>query len=662
MEAFQAVIHNSQDVFYRSPFGAAPWNTKITVRLKVSRGLEINKIWLRLWEKDEQLIEMHFYAQNADSVIYQAEFSAPDFSCLLWYYFILDTSSQRLFYQNNAYNLGGMGELSEHEDKMRSFQITVYNPAYATPAWTHGAVMYQIFPDRFFRAGKIDFMGRKAHLNWEEAPQYEIDPSKGYYPADDFFGGNFSGIESKLMYLKELGVNVIYFNPIFKAYSNHRYDTGDYEQTDELLGTNEEFSRLCEKARALGIRIILDGVFSHTGSNSRYFNREGEYPETGAYQSEDSPYYSWYSFEKYPDKYDCWWGVWSLPCVNEMEPSYLEYILGAKGIVRKWLRAGASGWRLDVADELPDEFIKQLRVSAKECKEDTYILGEVWEDASNKISYSRRRGFLLGDELDGVMNYPLREAVIALLTGKEDARMFAMRINSLKENYPRPAFYSLMNFLSTHDTVRIITLLGGAPEEKALSKKQQAEYKLSPDGYTLGLGREKAAAVIIYMMPGLACIYYGDEAGMEGYADPFNRAAYCWGRENEELRAWYGALGKIREEYRPLFAGGEFTIMGEGALLIKRTDKNGQIFAFINPNDTCFEGMLDKNFLNFRENLPFENDTASEKGVLGVFSRQVKITPLLNTEGVELTAMPEGCTLFLPPYGCGMFFSSAAEE
>lgn len=647
MEAVQTVIHDSQDAFYRSPFGAAPWNTKITVRIKISRAMEINKVWLRLWESGEQIIEMLPCLQRPDSVIYQAEFFTPDFSCLMWYYFILDTPLRKLFYQNNAHNLGGMGELLDHEDNMRSFQITVYDPAYTTPEWTHGAVMYQIFPDRFSRVGKIDFRGRKAHWNWDEAPQYDIDPSKGYYPADDFFGGNFSGIESKLMYLKKLGVSVIYLNPIFKAYSNHRYDTGDYEQTDELLGTNEEFFNLCEKARILGIRIILDGVFSHTGSDSRYFNREGKYHETGAYQSVNSPYYKWYTFKSYPEEYDCWWGVWSLPCVNEMEPSYREYILGANGIVKKWLNAGASGWRLDVADELPDEFIRQLRLSVKECKKDAYILGEVWEDASNKISYSKQRGFLLGDELDGVMNYPLREAVIRLMNSTEDARMFAMRINSLKENYPRPAFYSLMNFLSTHDTPRIMTVMGGAPEGKTLSKKQQAEYRLLPDGYTLGLGREKAASMIIYMMPGMACIYYGDEAGMEGYADPFNRAPYCWDKGNDELRSWYASLGRIRKEYRILFAEGEFDIIGESVLLIKREDKNGKMIAFVNPSEDCFEGMLDRNFIN------------SSGAAL---SRQAKITPLLNTKGVELTAMPDGFTLFLPPYGCGMFFASVSEE
>lgn len=637
MEAFPAVIHNSQDEFYRSPLGAVRTQTEIVLRISVKAALNIEHVWLRLWQDKEERIEMHTAGCEGlpGFITYEAFIGVPESACLMWYYFILVSGRQSFYYHNNAYMLGGRGELLEYEHKMRSFQITVYDSSLAVPGWVSGGIMYQIFPDRFCALKSNAVGGRKLHASWQDIPDYKPDPKKGYYPADDFFGGTLKGIESKLDFLAGLGVSVIYLNPIFKAYSNHRYDTGDYEQVDGMLGTNQDFAELCAKGKQKGIRVVLDGVFSHTGSNSRYFNKDGEYPCLGAYQSDSSPYYKWYSFKSWPDEYDCWWNVWSLPCVNELEPSYIEYMLGENGIVRKWLRLGAAGWRLDVADELPDQFIKELRKAVKECRPDAYILGEVWEDASNKVSYGRGREFLFGGELDGVMNYPLREGIIKLLIGVEDAEMFAMRVNSLKENYPKPCFFSLMNFLSTHDTPRILTVLGGAPDKAELTRQQQAEFKLSCSARKLGISREKLAAIIIYTVPGIPSVYYGDEAGMEGYADPFNRGAYCWEEQDKELLLWYKALGQIRLCWNEMFSEGSFIIRQEnGILILERKYGNAEITALINP---C--GLSGRILL--------------KRGLKSGVKMEAEL--LLETGGVKSEYASEGVNVYLPPNGGAVF-------
>ena len=207
-------------------------------------------------------------------------------------------------------------------------------------------------------------------------PYYKAEQFGGEYLSNDFFGGNLDGVRKKLPYLKELGITAIYLNPIFTAYSNHKYDTGDYESIDPMFGDNGLFECLCKEAEERGIRVILDGVFNHTGSDSKYFNKDGTYPTVGAYQSEDSPYFGWYKFTKHPDEYECWWGIKTLPAVNENEPSFVDYSLTAPdAIIKKWLHLGASGWRLDVADELPSEFIKTMRREVKSAKEDAVIIG-----------------------------------------------------------------------------------------------------------------------------------------------------------------------------------------------------------------------------------------------------------------------------------------------
>ncbi len=354
----------------------------------------------------------------------------------------------------------GYLETGELSNTPKGFLLTVYSKDYQTPEWFKGGVMYQIFPDRFCKQGTMpDIKGRIARDDWGGIPSYKPNEF-GKVLNNDFFGGNFKGIESKLDYLQSLGVTTVYLNPVFEASSNHRYDTSDYKKIDPILGTETDFANLVNSAKQKGIRIILDGVFNHTGDDSVYFNKYGKYDSIGAYQSKDSPYYTWYSFHEFPDKYASWWGIDILPEVNEQSQEYQNFIFGEGGVLKKWLGFGIGGYRLDVADELPDFFLKKLRKSVKESNPNAIIIGEVWEDASNKIAYSKRREYLQGYELDSVMNYPLKEAIIGyIFNGSANHLLQAVRV--LINHYPKQTLDCLMNILGTHGTARILTVLGG---------------------------------------------------------------------------------------------------------------------------------------------------------------------------------------------------------
>ena len=453
-----------------------------------------------------------------------------------------------------------------------AWQITAYAPEQRIPEGWAGGFIYQIFPDRFFRSGEQTRPEGKEYATFrrpEELPTWQRQPN-GDLDTTDFYGGNLKGIEEKLDYLADLGVTALYLNPIFEAYTNHRYDTGNYEKIDPLLGSEEDLRNLCDAAHEKGIKIILDGVFSHTGDRSLYFNRYGDYPGVGAYQSKESPYYSWFKFKEWPEDYESWWGIRLLPEVEESNPEYLEYITGNNGILRRWLRVGADGWRFDVADELPDVFLDRARRAIKEEKAEALFLGEVWEDASNKIAYGQRRRYLLGEQLDSVMNYVLKEAVLSLLL-EGDGEVFGEKIGSMAENYPPCALHCAMNLIGTHDTPRILTLLTGRELPKEM--KDQIEMTFSDEEKTLAKQRLKIADALLFTLPGIPSVYYGDEAGARGGQDPLNRLFYPWGKEDGELRDYVKKLGKIRKNQRVLRHGDiEFLQTGRGLVLYRRRD------------------------------------------------------------------------------------------
>lgn len=478
---------------------------------------------------------------------FTTQITAPETPELTWYHFRFERHhGGGCILDKSGYRTG---------DPVAPWQLTTYLPN-DTPEWFGGGITYQIFPDRFRRTAIPSPEGmpgnRWVHTDWTDAPAWRPDPD-GEVRNRDFFGGSFSGMMEKLDDLAALGVTTIYLCPIFESASNHRYNTATYEKIDPMLGTEEDFRAFCEAVHTRGMKVMLDGVFNHTGSQSIYFNDDGYYPSLGAAQSKDSPYYDWFRFKHWPDDYDSWWGIKTLPAVREEAESYVKYIIeDENSIVRRWLRAGADGWRLDVADELPDWFIERCRKAVVDTKPDAFLLGEVWEDASNKIAYDQRRSYLLGRGLHSVMNYPFRTALLNWLKGGA-AIDFLDAMETLRENYPPAAFSSTLNFLGTHDTARILTVLGA--DEQLATKEARSTYRLSAEERNRGMLLLRLAALVLYAFPGSPMIYYGDEAGMEGWEDPFNRGTYPWGQETPALVEYFKKLGTLRKEYASLQHG-----------------------------------------------------------------------------------------------------------
>lgn len=548
-------IFDSRSPLCKVPFGAVAGGTRVALTLRPERaeGFSHAVLTARFEFRDDETVETPMPWSGLDGArdLFSCTLDTGDYLGLVWYSFRLEGLDGRRL------------ELGE-------YQLTVYDGAETVPDWFGAGMSYQILPDRFHRLGIPDASGmvggRDVHWNWDDPPHWRPD-HRGEVRNRDFFGGSLAGVMEKLDYLQGLGVETLYFCPIFEAAENHRYGTGDYEKVDPMLGTQEEFQLLCAAARARGMHVMLDGVFNHQGFVSKYFNGDGAYPGLGAHQSRESPYYPWYSFTHWPDKYEAWWGIYSLPAVRESEPSYVDYIIqGPDSIIRRWLRAGADGWRLDVADELPDGFIRRLHAAAREVKPEAVIIGEVWEDGSTKIAYGVRRRHLLGGYLDGLMNYPFRNAVLAWLLGG-DAAEFQREMETLRENYPPAAFYSAMNALGTHDTPRILTLLGVGSGKGEWSKEQRADYRMTGAERALGLARLRLGLTVLFAFPGSPTVYYGDEAGMEGFEDPFNRMGFPWGREDRALTAWVAELGRARRTMEPLRRGDIAYVRAEGPVL-----------------------------------------------------------------------------------------------
>ena len=547
---------HSRNPIYRNPTGAVQAHTNIHFKLLVPREFRCSAARLMVGEeftKQVKTLGLFWCGMNGeDHEWWECDFT-PEQSGLYFYRFEIDTWRGTLGITSRFGGESGIDEFGAPEGEC--WQLTVFESQYQIPDWLSGGIMYQIFPDRFYRSGTTKYnvpQDRYLHQRWGSQPEWRPN-HQGEITNSDYFGGDLEGIIQKLDYLQSLGITCIYLNPIFEAHSNHRYDTADYTKVDPLLGSKEDFKRLCKEANKRGIHIMLDGVFNHTGSDSIYFNRKGRYQTLGAYQSQESPYYDWYQFYQWPEQYACWWNFETLPNVNEANETYNAYINGTDGVIQTWLKAGADGWRLDVADELPDLFLDDITKAAKQVKPTSMILGEVWEDASNKMAYGQRRRYLLGKQLDSVMNYPFREAIIGFLTGKNPAEMMEL-IMTVLEHYPPGAIHLLMNHIGTHDTERILTVLGGEPLN-GRDREWQSRTKLSQEQRSRGLALLKLASLMQYTLPGIPCVYYGDEAGMEGYRDPFNRGCFPWGHEDAELVNWYRSLGKIRHSCEVLKQG-----------------------------------------------------------------------------------------------------------
>ncbi len=581
------LYHDSHSLFYRDPFGALRCGDKVTIRV---RAIGATKVYLRFYNGSEFFLPMI----NTERNVYEYTLTMPEVPILCWYDFkAVNDEGDVLCYGNNDDMLGGSGQMTMFP---RGYQITVYDPAYDTPRFMRHGVMYQIFPDRFYRdrAPVTDRDDIYLHRDWHETPAVIPGKKEPNPNGIDFFGGTLNGIAEKLPYLQSLGITVLYLNPIFKAHSNHRYDTGDYSQVDPLLGTNHDLKVLCEKAQALGMSVMLDGVFSHTGDDSLYFNRYGNYPTVGAYQSKESKYYDWYSFEKYPDKYNSWWGFTTLPAVNKDNRRYQSFMFNKDGIVRKWIRMGTDGWRLDVADELPMDFLRKLRKAVKAENEQAVVLGEVWEDASHKVAYGEMRCYCQGDTLDSVMNYPLRDALIRFLTFKLSAFGLARIITSQKENYPAPFYYSLMNLCGSHDRARAVNYLAECTFEDVPFKDRPGK-RLTKEKYALGEGRFAMMMQMMSVLPGIPCLYYGDEIGMQGAPDPFCRGTFDWENQNTQMLSFIRDILTRRSASQVLQTGFvKVEALDEDIITITRYNRHDADAFGVPAADETFEMTFDR--------------------------------------------------------------------
>lgn len=580
-----------------SALGAFECGTLLDIEVSVSRRMGVTSPVIRICRYGEGYRDIPFiykttdFCQDVYSLTLNTKEMCGESGCGLFYYYIVLVRGAETIYTDTYNNFDF--HLSEKEGGR--FRLLVFESGFKTPdSFGHG-VMYQIFTDRFYKGEGEDAeslpVRHDAIINedWDNGiPQY-AEP--GMPLANNmFFGGNLWGVARKLDYLKELGVSVIYLCPIFEAYSNHKYDTGNYLKVDEMFGGEEALKNLIEKAKKVGISIVLDGVFNHTGDDSLYFNRKGRYGTAGAYNDKNSPYYHWYHFASYPDKYESWWGIEILPRLDHSCEECRKFFTGEGGVIQKYIDMGIGGWRLDVADELSDEFLDELRATAKKASNgEAIIIGEVWENAAEKCAYGHRRRYLQGRQLDSVMNYPLRSAIIDFcLWGNAD-----MLYNTLVEiysSYPKCVSDKLMNIIGTHDTERILTVLGRDDGDEFRSMKELSRAKLSAKQRAKGIRLLKIAAALQYMSYGIPSLYYGDEVGSEGYRDPFCRMPFPWGEMNKkyraELHSFYKKLGQIRQSESAL-DGGDFyvTDRGDSYISFVRSQGNSKVVTVANRGE-----------------------------------------------------------------------------
>ena len=548
----------------KAPFGAIKINQGVRISVEANENYNLINIKWIILKDDNKVGEVDLVKESKK--YYQGQFNEFNETGLYFYYFEVDIdengNNKKLFYGKNHED----GNVCEYlYEELNKYQITVHED-FEIPSWYKEGIMYNIFVDRFNNGNRNKKPSNPKknsfiYSNWSDTPMY-IKDTNGEIIRWDFHGGNLRGIIDKLPYLSKIGVSIIYLSPIFESSSNHKYTTGDYKTIDPMFGDEEILKELIEKAKKRGINIILDGVFSHTGADSKYFNKFGNYDELGAYQSKDSKYSSWYTFNEFPDNYKCWWGIKDLPNVNELDKNYMDYIIyDEDSVINKWTSMGIKGWRLDVADELPTKFIKELRKELKKNDPQSILVGEVWEDASNKISYNERRNYFVGDQLDSVMGYPFRENIVSFLKGNITSRQLNNKFMTIKENYPKESFKANLNLISSHDVTRIKTELNYDEAKIRLAVATQMTFE------------------------GVPYIYYGDEAGLCGGTDPDNRKTYPWKNEDKDMIEFYKESINTRKKYNVLTNGDtEFIDTNDDDVFgyIRFNDNNEKILILIN--------------------------------------------------------------------------------
>lgn len=593
------VIHNSALAEYRSPVGALKTNESALIRFEAS-GVGDVKLYVFNHEVNYE------YKMHHTGKFWHFSFPLPSAPTVLWYYFTYEHNGNRIYYcARDGYT---QGEGFSRPDMGQAFQLTVYSKDFKTPRAFKNGRMYQIFPDRFangdhdvFQRGVYYHLKMRRnvvmHKDFDDPVLYTPIDGAQYYSPCDFYGGNLKGITKSLPKLAALSVNVIYLNPIFEAESNHRYDTADYMQVDPILGSNEDFVELCTTAKKYNIKIILDGVFSHTGSDSRYFNKKENYDEFGAWQGKDSPFYNWYSFNE-DGSYKSWWGFDTLPEVDEHNKEWIEFIITGtperESVLTHWLNLGASGFRLDVADELPDETIELIRKTIKQHSSENILIGEVWEDATTKESYGSHRTYALGKGLDSVMNYPFRSAVLSYLRGWSNAYNLADFLTSQRLNYPPPMYYSLMNLVSSHDVPRVRTILATGVDGEGMSREEQAEVDPTLNQDKNAGFLQRIAGVLQYTIPGIPSLYYGDEYGMHGLKDPFNRAPLVKGYERSTY-LFFKWIANLRKDNAVLKTGYcSFLALSHDVMAVLRFCFDGEDYFGVPIKNDCIIALINR--------------------------------------------------------------------
>ena len=579
------ILFDSKQLKFKDPFGTLSPGQSCTLHIHIPCAVNATAVECVInfeYGANAKTVDLSYGMKEGLYDIFRGRFTINT-PGLYYYYFRITTptGSFRLFKLGDDTNM-------EAGD---CWQVSCIPTEFTVPDWARGALIYQIFPDRFHKSGHCDLTGKlepyTVHSDWNEDVSWQPTP-EGLVLNNDFYGGNFRGIMEKLDYLESMGVTILYLNPISKSFSSHRYDTGDYKTPDPMLGTQADFTALCDAAHAKGMKVILDGVYSHTGSNSLYFNKNKTFPGEGAYNSKDSEFYSWYTFHNWPNGYHSWWNFDTLPTVNKLDSKFIKYIItGEDSVIEHWLKAGADGFRLDVVDELPDEFVRRLKERMRQINPDSLLIGEVWEDASNKVSYGVRRRYFVDGILDSVMNYPFRTAIINFIRGWDGGSGLKSSILTIMENYPPQVFQCNMNLLGTHDTPRILTALVDNFEG---NREEQAKRFLSRSQYLQAQERLLMASFLQYTLPGSPSLYYADEAGMEGHKDPFNRRSYPWGYENLELLDHFRRLGQLRKTYDALRLGDiEFFKADHQMIGFTRSYQGQKLSVYLNRSGDIWE-------------------------------------------------------------------------
>ena len=551
------IYYNSWCEEFKKPFGSILENMPVRLVVEASSD-RILAVELVVWQEIFGQTPDRKYIKMDEVSAGRFEFLGTllDLHGLIFYYFKIDSEQGRVFYGQNP-EFGGEGQVYFYEENVTPYSLTCVKEVENIPTWFSESIFYQIFPDRFSRGA--DFYLRNTakddvifYENENDTPAYVKD-GNGDILKWDFWGGTLQGIIEKIPYLRKLGVSAIYLNPIFEARSNHRYDTADFEKIDSLLGDEKIFDKLVQSLHENEIKVILDGVFNHVGRNSKYFNYDGTHGENvGAYQNSNSEHYSWFNFCSDND-YDSWWGIKDLPVIDKYNLDYQNYILD---IIDYWTSIGVDGWRLDVADELPDFFIQKIRTKLDE-SQDKILIGEVWEDASRKISYGDRRKYIYNGSLQSVMNYPFRNLIINLLSGEWSTEYSAKYLIQIFENYPKEIFFNLFNNIGTHDTERILTIFKG------------------------DIQKVESAVSLLMTLPGVPTVYYGDEVGLYGGKDPDNRRIFPWNNQDQNFYMIYKKWISIRKSNDVLNENNEFKVF-----------YSGSIFGFVRANKKEFAALV----------------------------------------------------------------------